>query len=133
MAEQIILENEYATIRYITDHKYVYHTFHKPIGGQPFRDILDAGLDALKANNANKWLSDDRNNSEFEPEDAQFAIADWEPRAANAGWKYWALVVPESVAGRAGMVDIVNTFGDLGVKLSLFTDLEKAREWITSV
>lgn len=52
------------------------------------------------------------------------------PRAAKAGWKYWALVVPEDIAGRASMTDIVQTFHQLGVHVSIFSDLEEAQTWI---
>ncbi len=130
MTYQIILDSEWSTVRYNADDKYVYHTFHQPIGGQPFRDTLNAGLDALTLNNAQKWLSDDRKNADFAPEDVGFAVTDWGPRAAKAGWKYWALVVPESIAGRESMIKIVEVFFELGVRVMVFTDLEKARTWL---
>lgn len=130
MALHIVLDNEWATVRYDTDGKYMYHTFHQPITGQIFRTTMNTGLEALQANRATKWLSDDRLNGEFSPEDVGFALSDWGPRAARAGWKFWALVVPESMAGRISMSGIVEAFHELGVRVSVFTDLDEARAWL---
>lgn len=130
MSYEIIVDNEWATVRFETKDRYVYHTFHKPISGKFFRDTLNAGLDALINNHATKWLSDDRKNADFPPDDVQFAVADWGPRAAQAGWKMWALVVPEDIAGRISMSGIVEAFYDLGVHVAIFVDLEVARQWL---
>lgn len=130
MAEQIIVENEWITIRFEDVDRYVYHTFHKPIGGEPFRVNMDKGIEILHTNQAFKWLSDDRLNGEFTPEDIGWSLNDWGPRAAAAGWKLWALVVPESMAGRAGMQDIVAAFWAMGVKVAVFTQLDEARAWL---
>lgn len=130
MTYQTIVDHEWATVRYHPDDKYISHTFHQPISGQIFRETMNAGLDALALNQAQKWLSDDRKNAEFTPEDIDFALNDWGPRAAKAGWKYWALVVPESVAGRSNMTAIVEFFFSLGVRVMVFSDLEKARAWL---
>ena len=130
MTLKTVFENDYGTVRYEDEHGYVFHTFNRPIGVLPFQEVLNAGLDALAANEATKWMSDDRKNAEFAPEDIQFAVGDWGPRAAAAGWKYWALVVPEDIAGRASMTDIINTFYELGVQVAIFVNLEDAQKWI---
>lgn len=130
MAYQTVIENEWATIRYNDAERYLYHTFHKPITGEPFRTVMNAGLAFLEQHKVGKWLSDDRLNGDFTPEDIEFALADWGPRAAAAGWKYWALVVPESLAGRESMSSIIMAFAQLGVRMMVFTDLDKAKAWV---
>ena len=132
MAYDIVLENESATIRYEPKLGYIYHTFHKAQTGAPFRNIMNAALDYLIEHKGSKWLSDDRLNAAFNQEDVVYAVTDWGPRAAKGGWKFWALVVPADIAGRASMQDIVETFYDMGVRVSIFSDLDKAREWIES-
>jgi len=133
MEYQTILDNMWATVRYHPGQNYIYHTFHQGIGGDMFRTVMNKGLQALEAHGAQKWLSDDRKNEQFSPDDVKFALSDWGPRAAEAGWKYWALVVPESLAGREGMAHIVEAFHRLGVRVMIFTDLEKARQWLVSL
>lgn len=132
MDYQIIAENEWATMRYHPGDRYIYHTFHKPLSGAPFRAIMNLGLDALIENGAEKWLSDDRKNAEFPADDVEYALTDWGPRAAQGGWKYWALVVPEDIAGRAGMQDIVGAFFNFGVIVKVFVDLDEARNWLVN-
>lgn len=127
---ETVFESEWGIVRYNSADGYIYHTFHKPISGASFREMLNAGLDALAEKGATKWLSDDRLNAEFAPEDVEFALADWGPRAAEAGWQYWALVVPEDVAGRASMTDIIRAFHELGVRVAVFTTVQDAHAWL---
>ena len=130
MSEKTVIKNRYATVRYNSEHGYIYHTFHGPISGEPFQNIMNGALDTLLKEKGDRWLSDDRKNAEFTQEDVMFAVGDWGPRASKGGWKYWALVVPESIAGRAGMTDIVQTFWEMGVRVRVFVDLEEAKTWI---
>ncbi len=132
MPVETVYSADWATVRYEPEGKYVFHTFHKPIHGQHLRDTLNAGLVALIAHGAHKWLSDDRNNAALEPEDFEFSLTDWGPRAAQGGWKYWALVVPESLFGRADMSEVVTAYYNLGVTVRVFVDLEEARDWLIS-
>lgn len=133
MAQQIVLDNEWATMVYDSTDKYIYHTIHKHTTGEPMRRLLNAGVDALAQYGAQKWLSDDRCGGETTEEDAKFGATDWGPRAAAAGWKYWALVVPENIAGRASMQGVVEHFFNLGVRVAVFTDVESARAWLVSL
>lgn len=130
MAYDIILDNPSVTVRYEPHEGYIYHTFHTAQTGEPFRRVMNAALDHLIANRGTKWLSDDRLNAAFNQEDIVFAVTDWGPRAAAGGWKFWALVVPEDIAGRASMQDIVETFYSLGVRVMVFSDIDKARTWL---
>lgn len=131
MTEPItIIENEYATLVYHPDTKIVHHTFHKPIGGDAFRNVLDTGAKTLKENKASKWLSDDRANSVTSSEDANWSKDDWFPRAVRAGWKYWALVVPQDLMARMNMKQFVDSYLDQGLRIMVFSKPEKAMEWL---
>lgn len=133
MTYQILLDTDSVTVRYDKEHGYVYHTIHQPITGQPMREMLEVGLQALAQNQGKGWLSDDRKNGELSQEDVEYSIADWGPRTAKAGWKYWAIVVPETLAGRLSMSGVIEGFFELGVRVLVFTDLEEAQEWLASV
>lgn len=132
MTEHIVFENDMGIVRYDDDGSFIYHTFLKPVSGQGFQDILNRGLAALEHYGADKWLSDDRLNTAFSPTDVEFAVTDWGPRAAAAGWKYWALIVPDDMEARAGMRDIMTPFHALGVQVALFSDIDKAKAWLRS-
>ena len=127
MTYEIILDNESAILRYHLTDNYIYHTIKKDIGGPDILHLLDVGLDTLINKGSGKWLADDRLNGPVE-----FVVNDWGRRAAEAGWRYWALVVPEDIAGRASMVDVVNAYLQVGVSVRVFSDVEEAREWLVA-
>lgn len=133
MSTTRVLDNEFASIVYHEEKKIVHHTFHKEISGEEFRNVLNRGVDVMKKNNANKWLSDDRKNSVLPDDDTAWAMSNWFPRAKEAGWQYWALVVPPDIKARLNLLGFVITYGKDGLKIQLFTDLAEAREWLESV
>lgn len=130
---EVIFESELVTLRYYPKEKYVYHIVHKDLTGKALHDVLNRGTATLAKHGATKWLSDDRKNGPLSEEDALFGLQDWGPRTAAVGWKHWALVVPESIAGRASMATFVDAYFNLGVHVVIFTDPEKARAWLVSV
>ena len=133
MADITVLTNEYATLVYNEDKKIIHHTFLKPIGGQAFRDILLAGVDCMKKYSATKWLSDDRQNSALSDEDSKWAMTVWSKLAIEAGWKTWALVVPHDIMGRLNMNEFVNMYSRRGVRVMVFTELDKAVAWLDGI
>ncbi|NDJ63169.1 MAG: hypothetical protein GYB67_18765 [Chloroflexi bacterium] len=124
------INSEFATLVYNDEHQFVHHTFHKDIEGDDFRNVLLTGVEFLRTKNAQKWLSDDRNINRMSDEDTQWSIDVWSPTAIQAGWKFWALVVPETMAGQLAMIDFVQTYSHYGVLVRVFTELEPAREWL---
>lgn len=130
MAPQIIVDNEFATLLYYPDDKIVHHQFHKPISGQAFRDIMMAGADAFVANGCKKYLSDDRGNASVSEEDLAWADIHYRPKIINAGWRYWALVMPQSVIGQRDMQQVIDIFMRIGVLVQLFSDPDQALAWL---
>jgi hypothetical protein len=131
MSEPIsIIENEYASLVYHPGTKIVHHTFHKPISGDEFRNVLNAGIKVLAENKASKWLSDDRGNSALPDEDVTWSKEDWFPRAVHAGWKYWALAVPKDTWARMNMKQFVDSYLDQGLRIMVFSEPEGAMEWL---
>jgi hypothetical protein len=130
---ETVISNEYATLRYYPDKKIVYHTFHKPIGGEEFRKILSRGAELLKEKNASKWLSDDRENMALSPEDTEWSKTEWFPTALKNGWKYWALVVPDDFKARVNMKEFIDTYFKLGVRCMVCVKPEEAMKWLEKV
>lgn len=130
MVLQMLLSNEWATVQYEPDARYIQHTILQDLPPAELRTVLETGLESLQAQGAHKWLSDDRKYVNVTPEALEFTLNSWGPRAAAAGWQYWAMVVPESALGRAGMQEVVEIFYNLGVRVAIFSDLEEARAWL---
>ncbi len=130
MSETIVVDNEYITLRYIPEKSLIYHTIHKPVAGQPLRDAINAGTEVLKENGATKWLSDDRKNGPLSREDAEWGFKDWNRRAIAAGWKYWAVVVPEQAVAAGSLAPTIQDLFNLGVRTQVFVTVEEAMEWL---
>ena len=126
----VLVENEYLTLKYLTEKKIIHHTIHKPIPDQQLKDAVNAGTDALRKYGACKWLSDDRKNGPVSAEIAEWGRKDWNPRTIAAGWKYWANVVPEEVASAGALSPIIEDLYGLGLRMMVFSNLEDAFQWL---
>jgi hypothetical protein len=133
MSDIKIIDNEFASLVYHPETKIVHHTFHKPIGGSKFREVLNSGAETLKKYGAMKWLSDDRGNSALSPEDTEWSKTDWFPRSFQAGWKYWALVVPEDILARMNLKEFVDSYVEQGLCVMVFSKPEDAMKWLSKI
>ncbi|HLY24761.1 MAG TPA: hypothetical protein VKQ72_00385 [Aggregatilineales bacterium] len=132
MSTTTIIDNESVTLWYHTDKKIVHHQFHKAIYGDDFRELLNKGLEIFKKNGAGKWLSDDRKNSTLPASDTEWAQKDWFPRVFQAGWKYWAIVLPDKVFGKMNMQQFINAYAKQGLTIEVFGDPDEALKWLES-
>lgn len=130
MAVLSILDNQYASMVYYTDEKIIHHTFHNALDSENLRVVLNAGVDLLRERRATKWLSDNREIDPHSDEDSEWINTNWLPRAIAAGWKTWALIVPDSIKARMNMNEFVNTFHGVGIRVMVFTELDEARNWL---
>lgn len=131
-----IVSNEYITMRYERENGMISHTFHQPIGEEQkamFKESFDLATETLRKNGVTKWLSDDRKNGPLSNDLVEWAQKDWTPRTIEAGWKYWANVVPEEIAAAGTLVPIMNELHNYGLRMRVFTDVESAREWLASL
>ena len=133
MKDVIIVETEFITIKYLADHETIYHVVHKPVSGQPFRDALTAGADYLKANGITKWLSDDRKNGEFTQEDLEWGTTNWNQPMIDAGWKYWANVIPTELHAAGSLQPAINDLHERGLRMNVFVSVEQALEWLDNL
>ncbi len=124
-----IVDNEYITVEYWPTKKIVLQAAHKPVSGQILRDAVYAGTETLKTYGACKWLSDDRKNGPLSNEEMAWGI-EWIHRSIEVGWKYWANVVPEQLAAAGSLLPMIDFCYGLGLRMMVFTDVEKATEWL---
>jgi hypothetical protein len=132
MSQETILSTEYATLWFHPEKKIVHHAFHKFIYGEEFRKILEKGVEVFKQHGAHKWLSDDRLTSALPAEDLDWGFNNWFPRVWAAGWRYWALVMPDKVAGQMNLNRIAKHYIDQGLNIQVFADPDEALKWLES-
>lgn len=129
-----VFKNKNAKMVYYPELKIVHNTFHGKPTGKQFRDALDAGVEVMKKYGSTKWLSDDRENQvQFSKEDDEWADKDWFPRMVEVGWKTWAMVVPEAVAARMNLIEIIDKIYEQGIRISIFTNLDEALKWLSEM
>ncbi len=51
----------------------------------------------------------------------------------RAGWKFWALVVPDEVSAREDMIPLIESYYERGVRLMVFTDVQRALDWLKNL
>jgi hypothetical protein len=127
-----IYNSEYITVEYWPDDRLIYHTVHQSMSNQlpVFKEALNAGTAALQKYKVCKWLSDDRKNDGLTPEGNEWSFGDWQPRTLKAGWKYWALVVPQTLAAAGTLTPVVENLFELGLRMMVFTTVEEAVVWL---
>jgi hypothetical protein len=77
-------------------------------------------------------VGDDRGNSALSPEDSEWAQKVWFPAVKSAGWKHWAVVLPDKVVGQLNMKQWVDMYKGLGINSQVFTDPARAMEWLAA-
>jgi hypothetical protein len=133
MQERVtILEDAVCSLWYHPKEKIVHHELRSFVHGPRFRNLLDKGLSAFREHGACKWLSDDRGNNALTKEDGDWAQTDWAPRVIAAGWKYWAVVMPEKVMGQLNMKRWIQEYSERGVTVRHFSDPRAAFTWLAS-
>ncbi|MBO8131378.1 MAG: hypothetical protein H0Z29_07665 [Candidatus Marinimicrobia bacterium] len=128
--KQVVFDNEYATVWVYPEKGIIHHKFKKFIWGEGFRQTMMNAADAFEKYGCTKWLSDDRENSALRPEDIEWGQKVWEPRVLKAGWKHWAVILPEKVVGQMNMKKIIDRYKSIGVNVKVFSDSEEAMEWL---
>ena len=125
-----LLETDKVALYYYPAEKIVHHELKSFVFGEQFRSVLEKGLEAFERFGATKWLSDDRGNGPLTSEDSTWALTEWAPRVMRAGWKFWAVVMPEKVLGQLNMKRWIKEYAERGVTVRAFTDPNEAMDWL---
>lgn len=124
------MDNEFVSMWFHSDKRILHHEFHKYLWGDTFREALNKGLEVFLQHGANKWLSDDRKNAALSQADTDWAMNDWFPRVLKAGWKYWAIVLPDNVIGQMNMKRFISNYSKQGIAVRVFNDPAAAMTWL---
>ena len=127
---QLILENEHVTLWYYPALKIVHHQMVQAPSSEEFRQLLTEGTDTLERFGAIKWLSDDRGNTLLKPQDEEWAQREWLPRVLRAGFKFWAIVLPNAAIGKLNMQRLATLHAQFGIVSRVETTPYPAFEWL---
>jgi hypothetical protein len=130
MTTEAIISTPQVSLFYHRDTGIVHHEFRQFVFGEQFRSILMGGLDLMRQHGCCKWLSDDRGNMSLAREDILWSDRVWLPAVLDAGWKYWAVVVPDSIIGQMNIEKWADKFRAHGVTAMAFSDPDAAMRWL---
>lgn len=129
---ETIIDHEHFTLWLHRDTKIVHHMLKRYITGPAVREVLMRGLELFEQYGCEKWLSDDREASTMNAGDKVWADFNWEPRIIAAGWKYWAIVLPEKTSGQLDSRELIRQYSERGVTARVFVDVDEAYAWLAS-
>lgn len=123
-------ESDFASVAYDRESGAVIGQLREFTEGEPFREYMEAIIEALEAEGSDRVLAD---TSQFDAaltqEDQVWSVQDWSPRAEDAGLEHMALVMPESVVAEMS-IDSVVEMADDSINRGLFDDVDEAKEWL---
>ena len=125
-----LIENEKVTLKVYPGKNIIHHKIKDFISGDRWKELMKTGIDAYKKHDCNKWLSDDRGNSALKDEDEKWAQEYWEPQILEAGWDYWAILMPEKAIGQMTLERLKGRYEDKGVEVKVFSDTDEALGWL---
>ena len=92
---------------------------------------LDAIIRALKAHHGSRWLLDARKMKVLKQSDQDWMTQNWLPRAAAAGLKLAAVVLPTSMVAMTNVEDVAKV-SENGIDTRFFSTVETAAAWLTA-
>jgi hypothetical protein len=128
--KETVLDNEFVTIWCYPKEGILHHQFHRYVFGEPFRELLMKGVEAFERYGCTKWLSDDRHFGAILPDDKAWGDTVWRPRILSAGWKYWAMVLPDKTTGKMNIKKLVDEYNGLGIATEVHETAEEALKWL---
>jgi len=131
-AREVVFESEHMSVWCHPEQHLIYHQMHKYCLGEVFRAGMMAGTQAMQRHRAISWLSDDRLNGPLPDEDEQWAGALWFQQTKAAGWKYWAMVLPERAVGKLNVKRYIELSRKGGIEAQSFVTPAPALEWLNA-
>lgn len=127
---ELVLQNEHITLWFYPELKIVHHQMVQAPTSERFRELLTHGADTLERHRAIKWMSDDRGNTLLRPDDEEWADTIWLPRVLKAGFKFWAIVLPQAAIGKLNMQRIATQHARRGIVSRIEATPYPAFEWL---
>lgn len=103
------------------------------VDGEELRTGMDKGIELLAKKRASKWLAEMSQRRVHAEKDQRWIVEDWTPRAAAAGLRYTAFVLPASVVATMSLKRMNQVVAERTLEIRYFDDLGEARRWLTSV
>lgn len=128
--KETIIETPRMSLYYHPIENVIHHEMHAYPGLELLERVLQKGLELMREKKSKKWLSDDRLGGALPRSHHDWGENVWAPQAIAAGWKHWALVLPENTLHASNMNRLSERYATLGVTVEHFSDPLPALYWI---
>ena len=128
---EIIFSSEACDIFYNND-LHIIQTFWKGVyvNDEPFRNILDEIINALKLKNASIIIADARDMYVISPADQEWILNSWYLRAVKAGFRYQGLILNKDTFSELAVKTISNQYDTSTVTTKYFNSPSSALDWV---
>jgi hypothetical protein len=132
-SNKVYLDAPYASVRWHGEGQWVFVEWKAWANSTEYRAVQEAVLLALRENRASRNLIDATHARVVSGDDQVWLIEDWIPRAAAAGRRWTAIVMPKSALGRTIAENIDRRQQPTATTVEYFETVEDAAAWLSSV
>jgi len=132
-ADKTYLDTPYVCVRWIGGGPWVLVEWKAWANSSEFRAAHETVLIALRENHASRNLIDATASKVVSNDDQKWLIETWIPRAAAAGRRWTAVVMPKSALARTISENIDKRPRPNLTKVEYFDTVEEATAWLSTV
>lgn len=132
-AMKVLFEHPLISVWFHERRRVVHHRVNRPILAEELgviQQAFNSGTEVVRKQRATKWLSDDRHQLVMPSEVQAWCQTVWFPATRSAGWKYWAIVQPESAVARLFVARLLPAVAKEGITASTFADVPEGLDWL---
>jgi len=130
---KVYLDTPYILVRWDGDRPWVYVKWKAWANSTEYRAAQEVILLALRENHASRNLIDSTDRRVVSEDDQKWLVENWMPRAAAAGRRWTAIVMPKSALGRTIAENIDNQGRSKRNTIEHFETVEAASAWLSTV
>jgi len=130
---KVYLDTPYILIRWDGEGPWVYVKWRAWANSSEYRAAQEVVLLALRENHGSRNLIDSTDRKVFSAEDQKWLLENWMPRAAAAGRRWTAIVLPKTALGRTIAENLDKHPQSKKINVKLFENVDDAIAWLSTV
>jgi len=130
---KVYLDTPFVLVRWDGDGPWVYVKWKAWANSSEYRAAQEVIILAFRENHASRDLIDSTDRRVVSDDDQKWLVENWMPRAAAAGRRWTAIVMPKSALGRTIAENIDTYARSKHITIEHFETVEDAAAWLSTV
>lgn len=130
---KVYLDTPYIRVSWDPDGPWVLVKWKAWANSAEYREAQEVVIHALRENHGSRNLIDSTDRKVFSDEDQKWLLENWMPRAAAAGRRWTAIVLPKSPLGRTIAENLNKHPRSKLINVKLFDTVDEAAAWLSTV